>query len=82
METRSENNGSDQSEIQAISRKPTPAREEYASLIIRLWRMPEEPAADVAPDWRSEVEHIQSGGIWAFSTSQELEHFLRDFLRH
>jgi hypothetical protein len=82
MDTRPENIRSDQPEIQAVSRKPTLAREEYASLILRLWRLPGEQDRGAEPDWRSEVEHIQSGGHWAFSTSQELEDFLRDFLRH
>jgi hypothetical protein len=82
METRPENDRSDQSEIQAISRKKTYPREEYASLIVRLWRLPEDQTADIKPDWRSEVEHIQSGEHWAFSSSEELEHFLSDFLRN
>lgn len=33
------------------------------------------------PGWRSEVEHIQSGGRWEISGLRELEQFLRDFLR-
>ncbi|MBN1147790.1 MAG: hypothetical protein JXA78_11085 [Anaerolineales bacterium] len=77
MNTGSENGCTERPKIQVCRCRP----EEYASLIIRLWRLPRNQAADVEPDWRSEVEHIQSGGHWAFPTSEELEHFLSDFLR-
>ena len=57
-----------------------PIEREYTSLIIRLWRQSNGEAADQKPGWCSEVEHIQSGGQWNFSTLGELERFLIDFL--
>ncbi|HLE13258.1 MAG TPA: hypothetical protein VI776_00815 [Anaerolineales bacterium] len=57
------------------------ASEEYVSLIVRLWREDESEAGDPPSSWRSEVEHIQSGGHWIFSTLGELESFLSDSLR-
>ncbi len=49
----------------------------YVSFLIRLWRegspeLPEPPA-----DWQGEVENIQSGGRWAFSSLDALLGFLR-----
>lgn len=49
----------------------------YASFLIRLWRQtgplnPERPG-----DWQSEVEHIQSGQHWKFTTLDELLDFMR-----
>jgi hypothetical protein len=32
-------------------------------------------------DWRSEVEHIQSGERWNFSAPADLERFLAQFLK-
>ena len=55
---------------------------EYASFLIRVWRETG-PRCDaleecVAPqDWQGEVEHIQTGERWSFSTLDELLGFLR-----
>jgi hypothetical protein len=53
----------------------------YSSLILRLWRTPGGEAGGDESGWCSEIEHIQSGGRWNFSTLGELERFLIDFLR-
>ena len=53
---------------------------EYSSLILRLWRSPGGEAGSQDVGWCSEIEHIQSGGRWKFSTLGDLEHFLIDFL--
>jgi hypothetical protein len=52
--------------------KPPAEKDAYASLIVRLWQC--------EPDWRSEVEHIQSGGTWTFATIADLTMFLNQFL--
>lgn len=49
----------------------------YVSFLVRLWRelrpeMPELPAG-----WHSEVECIQTGQRWTFTTLDELLDFLR-----
>jgi hypothetical protein len=62
----------------------------YVSFLIRLWREatlhqsaspPElggtEGGQEGAPDWQGEVEHIQTGERWTFSTLDELLGFLR-----
>jgi hypothetical protein len=41
----------------------------------------EKESRDADDDWRSEVEHIQSGERWSFSTQAELERFLAQFLK-
>lgn len=54
---------------------------QYASFLIRLWC---EPCAETAPPaagWHGEVEHIQSGQHWAFSTMDDLLLFLRRQVR-
>lgn len=56
-----------------------PHQQAYASLIIRLWQV--QKYASARPDWRSEVEHIQSGGHWEFASLVELEGFIQQFLR-
>jgi hypothetical protein len=50
---------------------------EYASFLIRLWREASADATAPANNWRSQVEHIQSGQRWSFSTLDELLDFLR-----
>jgi hypothetical protein len=50
---------------------------EYASFLIRLWREVGAEQPSTAPDWRSEVEHIQTGDCWQFETLEELLNFLR-----
>jgi hypothetical protein len=51
-------------------------RFQYASFLIRLWRSAYREEG-VDPGWHSEVEHIQSGETWSFSTIEELEAFFR-----
>jgi len=58
-----------------------PISGEYASLLIRLWHVPGGEAGIQESSWRSEVEHIQSGGQWEISSLRELERFLESFLR-
>ena len=53
---------------------------EYASFLIRLWREAGADTAVLLTDWCSEVEHIQTGQRWAFSTLDELLEFLRQEL--
>lgn len=50
---------------------------EYASFLIRLWREAGVDATAPPADWHSEVEHIQTGRQWTFSTLDELLGFLR-----
>ena len=50
----------------------------YVSFLIRLWREEGERIGELAADWRSHIEHIQSGKHWSFDTLDEL----LDFLRH
>lgn len=50
---------------------------QYASFLIRLWRE-ESAGLDKRPvDWKGEVEHIQTGERWNFSSLDELVAFLR-----
>lgn len=58
-----------------------PFSEEYVSFIVR---MRHEMASEISVSksiWHIEVEHIQSGGHWHFSTINELEDFLIASLR-
>lgn len=49
---------------------------EYESFLVRLWRNPE--AEDQQHPWCGEIEHIQSGARWSFSTlSEEIVEFLQ-----
>ena len=48
---------------------------EYKSFLIRLWC--EANLRAFPEEWRGEVEHIQSGRRWSFSTLDELLDFLR-----
>lgn len=55
---------------------------EYASFLIRLWREATPPLSGEGEggevsDWQGEVEHIQTGERWTFSTLDELLGFLR-----
>ena len=65
-----------------------PTSIEYASFLIRVWREATPPPSPPelggtegrrveAPDWCGEVEHIQTGERWTFSTLDELLGFLR-----
>ena len=53
---------------------------EYASFLIRLWREAGADTMVLLTDWCSEVEHIQTGQRWTFSTLAELFEFLRQEL--
>jgi hypothetical protein len=46
-----------------------------------MWSRNYKDAGIAEGSWRIEVEHIQSGGHWDFSTISELERFLINFLR-
>jgi hypothetical protein len=48
--------------------------EGYMSFLVRLWR--EQPGDDLPCDWRGELEQIQTGIRWNFSTHCELLTFL------
>jgi hypothetical protein len=50
---------------------------QYASFLVRLWRETAADARQLTADWQSEVEHIQTGERWSFSTLEELLEFLR-----
>lgn len=49
----------------------------YVSFLIRLWRERSPESPEPTADWESEVEHIQTGRRWTFSTLDELLGFLR-----
>ena len=49
----------------------------YASFLIRLWREHNLEQAKSIVNCYSEVEHIQSGQRWAFSSLDEMLNFLR-----
>jgi hypothetical protein len=48
--------------------------EDYMSFLVRLWRDP--ACIDQPSDWRGEIELIQTGTRWNFSTHNELLAFL------
>jgi hypothetical protein len=48
---------------------------QYASFLIRLWRSVD-PDGGSDLEWHSEVEHIQSGEVWSFSTLDALRDFI------
>jgi len=49
----------------------------YASFLIRLWRQTNPAYGAGSRDWQSEVDHIQSGQRWKFTTVDDLLNFLR-----
>jgi hypothetical protein len=57
------------------------ASEAYQSYLVRLWRHPGEDRApepgQASQDWHGEIEHIQSGQRWMFTTLDELLAFWR-----
>jgi hypothetical protein len=55
---------------------------EYASFLIRLWRQAGLDAVGNPLDWQSEVEHIQSGQTWTFSSLEALMAFGRQQIEH
>ncbi|MCR4406568.1 MAG: hypothetical protein NUW24_06565 [Anaerolineae bacterium] len=50
---------------------------EYASFLIRLWCEQNPQQVGPTADWCGEIEHIQTGECWTFSTLDELLDFLR-----
>ena len=50
---------------------------QYASFLIRLWRQTGPLNPDRPGEWQSEIEHIQTGQRWKFSTLEELLDFMR-----
>jgi len=53
--------------------------EAYASYLIRLWHGPCRMLAQSTPcaSWQAEIEHIQTGQRWTFSTLDDALGFLR-----
>lgn len=49
--------------------------EEYDSFLVRFWRNQPEP--EQQGRWQGEIEHIQSGIRWHFSTLSDLLAFLQ-----
>ena len=49
----------------------------YVSFLIRLWREESLVIPEATANWQGEVEHIQTGRRWTFSTLHELLSFLR-----
>jgi hypothetical protein len=49
----------------------------YMSFLVRLWREPSQESAVPPAGWNSEVECIQTGQRWTYSTLDELLDFLR-----
>jgi hypothetical protein len=49
----------------------------YISFLVRLWREPGQETPAPPTDWHSEVECIQTGQRWTFTTLEELLDFLR-----
>jgi hypothetical protein len=48
--------------------------EDYVSFLLRLWR--DQPTDDRRGAWHGEIEHIQTGARWGFSTLSDLIAFL------
>jgi len=55
---------------------------EYASFIIRIWRISGSQMNLESFEWQSEVEHIQSGNTWTFNSFEQLEAFIRQQFEH
>jgi hypothetical protein len=49
--------------------------EDYMSFLVRLWR--DHPGADQPDGWCGEIEQIQTGIRWRFSTHSELIAFFQ-----
>ena len=49
--------------------------EEYTSFLVRLWR--DHPGCDGPASWHGEIEHVQTGARWSFSTLEALLSFLQ-----
>lgn len=50
----------------------------YLSFLIRMWREEVGNHNVQAPEWRGEVEHIQSGQVLRFYSLSELFDYLRE----
>ena len=48
--------------------------EDYVSFLVRLWR--DQPSNDRPGNWCGEIECVQTGTRWSFSTRGELLAFL------
>lgn len=55
---------------------------EYASFLIRLWRLTNEGPDKPPSGWRSEAVHIQSGRHWSFDSLEGLQEFFREQAEH
>ena len=53
-----------------------PTRPTYASFLVRLWREGDPERGTLAAGWQGEVQHIQTGQWWTFTTLEELFGFL------
>ncbi len=50
---------------------------QYASMIVRLWRLAGKSENAMPVRWQGEVEQIQSGQTWKFSSFEQLVEFLK-----
>jgi len=55
---------------------------EYASFIVRIWRISDSQMKLDSFEWQSKVEHIQSGKTWTFNSLAQLEAFIRQELEY
>ena len=53
-------------------------RENYESFMVRVWRIA--PDHTLCDDWCGEIEHIQNGMRWRFTSLDELLIFLIELL--
>ena len=60
-----------------IRQRCVSATTRYASFLVRLWREDDPQRPGRLGDWQGEVEHIQTGQRWTFTTLDELLGFLR-----
>jgi hypothetical protein len=49
----------------------------HASFLVRLWRAQTADQSQQSTNWKSEVEHIQTGDRWEFDTLDQMLAFLR-----
>jgi hypothetical protein len=49
--------------------------EDYTSFLVRAWR--DQPGDERPGDWHGEIECVQTGTRWSFSTRGELLAFLQ-----
>jgi hypothetical protein len=58
-----------------MTRSDAMQTESYMSFLVRLWR--DQPGDEQPCDWCGELEQIQTGTRWCFSTYSELLAYLR-----